>query len=208
MYIGRLFVICGRCAKPFSKLQVIQCGDGGEQPLHKLLKRGDPMVRILATLMLILLTPMAQAELVFPTLTADDLNGRSLSIPADLPGTPTIVFIAYKREQQPNINAGVEKLELHETGGPAWVELPVAGLGAVLFRSFVDNGMRSGITSPEMRARTITIYSRRSAFNRALGIPGRGEIYVALVDPDGTVHALIAGDVTEAKVEQLRAACH
>ena len=59
MYIGRLFVICGRCAKPFGKLQVIQCGDGGEQPLHKLLKRGDPMVRILATLMLILLTPMA-----------------------------------------------------------------------------------------------------------------------------------------------------
>ena len=164
------------------------------------------MVRILATLMLILLTPMAQAELVFPTLTADDLNGRSLSIPADLPGTPTIVFIAYKREQQPNINAWVEKLELHETGGPAWVELPVAGLGAVLFRSFVDNGMRSGITSPEMRARTITIYSSRSAFNRALGIPGRGEIYVALVDPAGTVHALIAGDVTEAKVAQLRSA--
>ena len=166
------------------------------------------MVRILATLMLILLTPMAQAELVFPTLTADDLNGRSLSIPADLPGTPTIVFIAYKREQQPNINAWVDKLDLHETGGLAWVELPVVGLGAVLFRSFVDNGMRSGITSPEMRARTITIYSSRSAFNRALGIPGRGEIYVALVDPDGTVHALIAGDVTEAKVEQLRAACH
>jgi hypothetical protein len=206
MYIGRLFVICGRCAKPFGKLQVIQCGDGGEQPLHKLLKRGDPMVRILATLMLILLTPMAQAELVFPTLTADDLNGRSLSIPADLPGTPTIVFIAYKREQQPNINAWVEKLDLHETGGLAWVELPVVGLGAVLFRSFVDNGMRSGITSPEMRARTITIYSSRSAFNRALGIPGRGEIYVALVDPDGTVHALIAGDVTEAKVAQLRSA--
>ncbi len=54
------------------------------------------------------------------------------------------MFIAYKREQQPNINAGVEKLELHETGGPAWVELPAAGLGAVLFSSFVDNGMRSG----------------------------------------------------------------
>ena len=60
--------------------------------------------------------------------------------------------------------------------------------------------MRSGITSPEMWARTITIYSRRSVFNRALGIPGRGEIYVALVDPDGTEHALISGDVTEAKV--------
>ena len=95
---------------------------------------------------------------------------------------------------------------MRETGGPAWVELPVVGLGAVLFRRFVDNGMRSGIISTEMRARTITIYSSRSAFNRALSIVGQGEIYVALVDPNGMVYTLIEGDVTEAKVEQLRAA--
>jgi hypothetical protein len=159
--------------------------------------RGDPMVRIFATLMIILLSPVAQADVVFPPLTADDLNGRSLNLPADLPGKPTIVVIAYKREQQPNVNAWVEQLDLRETGGQAWVKLPVVRRGAVLFRSFVDNGMR---------ARTITIYSSRSAFNLALGISGRGEIYVALVDPDGTIHALVEGDVTEAKVEQLRAA--
>ena len=164
------------------------------------------MVRIFATLMIILLSPVAQADVVFPPLTADDLNGRSLNLPADLPGKPTIVVIAYKREQQPNVNAWVEQLDLRETGGQAWVELPVVGRGAVLFRSFVDNGMRLGITSPQMRARNITIYSSRSAFNLALGISGRGEIYVALVDPDGTIHALVEGDVTEAKVEQLRAA--
>ena len=93
-----------------------------------------------------------------------------------------------------------------ETGGPAWVEMPVVGLGAVLFCSFVDNGMRSGITSPAMQARTITIYSSRSAFSRSLGIPGRGEIYVVLVDPDGALATWIAGDVNEAKVAQLRAA--
>ncbi len=164
------------------------------------------MVQTLATLLMIILSATAHADIIFPNLTADDLNGRSLNLPTDFPGTPTIVFIAYKRNQQPSIDAWVERLGLLESGGPAWVELPVVGLGAVLFRSFVDNGMRSGITSPEMRARTITIYSSRSAFNRALGIPGRGEIYVALVDPDGTVHALIAGDVTEAKVAQLRSA--
>ena len=105
------------------------------------------------------LSATAQADSTFPTLMADDLNGRSLSLPADFPGKPTIVFIAYKRNQQPSINAWVERLGLRETGGPAWVELPVVGLGAVLFRRFVDNGMRSGIISTEMRARTITIYS-------------------------------------------------
>ena len=66
--------------------------------------------------------------------------------------------------------------------------------------------MRSGITSIGMWAKTITVYSSLNAFNRSLGIDGRSEIYVALVDPDGTVHSLIKGDVTEAKVDQLRAA--
>jgi hypothetical protein len=52
-----------------------------------------------------LLTPIAQVELVFPSLTADDLNGCSLIILADFPGTPNIILIAYKRGQQPNISA-------------------------------------------------------------------------------------------------------
>ena len=164
------------------------------------------MVQILSAIMIVFLSVTAQAGVIFPSLTADDLNGRSLELPADFPGMPTIVFIAYKRNQQPSIDAWVERLGLLESEGPAWVELPVVGRGAAFFRSFVDKGMRSGITSLGMRAKTITIYSSRSAFNRALEINTRAEIYVALVDPDGTVHTLIQGDVTEAKVEMLRAA--
>ena len=80
------------------------------------------------------------------------------------------------------------------------------GLGAAFFRSFVDKGMRAGITSISLRAKTITVHSSRNAFNRSLGIDGWSEIYVALVDPDGTVHSLSKGDVTETKVNQLRAA--
>ena len=164
------------------------------------------MVRILSAIMIVFLSVTAQADVIFPSLTADDLNGRSLELPADFPGMPTIVFIAYKRNQQPSIDAWVERLGLLESEGPAWVELPVVGRGAAFFRSFVDKGMRSGITSPGMRAKTITIYSSRTAFNSALEITTRAEIYVALVDPDGTVHTLIQGNVTEAKVEMLRAA--
>ena len=164
------------------------------------------MVRILSAIMIVFLSVTAQADVIFPSLTADDLNGRSLELPADFPGMPTIVFIAYERNQQPSIDAWVERLGLLESEGPAWVELPVVGRGAAFFRSFVDKGMCSGITSLGMRAKTITIHSSRSAFNRALEITTRAEIYVALVDPDGAVHTLIQGDVTEAKVEMLRAA--
>ena len=164
------------------------------------------MLRTLVLLVIMVLSTTAQADVVFPNLIADDLNGRSVNLPADFPGTPTIVFIAYQRNQQPSIDAWVERLDLRESGGLAWVGLPVVGRGAAFFRSFVDKGMRAGITSISMREKTITIYSSRNAFNRSLGIDGRSEIYVALVDPDGTVHSMIKGDVTEAKVNQLRAA--
>ncbi|MDA7449572.1 hypothetical protein N8811_03665 [Planktomarina temperata] len=163
-------------------------------------------MRILVALVVVFWANMAIAELQFPSLDADDLNGRAVSLPQDFPGDLTIVFIAYKRNQQPSINAWVVRLGLQEIGGPAWVELPVVGRGAALFRSFVDNGMRSGITSTAMRGRTITIYSSQRAFNKALGIDGRDEIFTALVGRNGQVHVLIEGDVTDEKIAQLRAA--
>ena len=90
--------------------------------------------------------------------------------------------------------------------GLAWIELPVVGQGAALIRSVIDNGMRSGITSTAMRARTLTIYSNRRAFNTAMGISDMSQIYVALVEQNGTVRTMISGDVTEEKVDELRAA--
>lgn len=165
------------------------------------------MLRFLLVPLIFAILPMgAFAQMTLPSLVADDLNGRTMRLPQDLPGDPTIVFIAYKQRQQPNVNAWVRRLGLTEAATPAWVELPVVGQGARMIRSIIDNGMRSGITSTAMRARTITIYSNRSAFNRALGINDMSQIYVLLVDRDGTVRTKIEGDVTEAKVDQLRAA--
>ena len=148
----------------------------------------------------------AHAQMSFPTLTTNDLNGRSVTFPTQLPGSPTIVFIAYKQRQQASISAWIEKLGLQENSGPAWVEIPVIGRGASLMRSIIDNGMRSGIPSSAVRGKTFTVYSSRNAFNRALGISNTKQIYVALVDPDGTVYTLISGDVTDTKLQQLMAA--
>ena len=160
---------------------------------------------ILSAIALFAAAPLS-AEASFPPFTVEDLNGRSLSFPAQLPGAPTIVFIAYKQRQQDDINAWVNALGLQETGGPAWIELPVVGRGAALMRPIIDNGMRSGIPSPEMRARTFTVYSSRRAFNTALGITDLRQIYVAVVEPNGTIRALIEGNVDATKVAQVQAA--
>ena len=161
--------------------------------------------QLLLIVVFFMITP-ATAEVIFPDLEADDLNGRTLSLPKDLPGKPTIVLIAFKRKQQSSVDEWVDRLDLLPEGGPAWIEMPVVGRGAAIFRSFVDKGMRAGITSEFMRGRTITIYSSRRAFNNALGIQSMKDIYVALVDPNGTVHILIQGDVSEEKMKKLRSA--
>ena len=164
------------------------------------------MIKKLVLIVVFFMITPATAEIIFPDLEADDLNGRTLSLPKDLPGQPTIVLIAFKRKQQSSVDAWVDRLDLLPEGGPAWIEMPVVGRGAAIFRSFVDKGMRAGITSEFMRGRTITIYSSRRAFINALGIQSMKDIYVALVDPNGTVHILIQGDVSEEKMKKLRSA--
>ena len=164
------------------------------------------MIKKLVLIVVFFMITPATAEVIFPDLEADDLNGRTLSLPKDLPGQPTIVLIAFKRKQQSSVDAWVDRLDLLPEGGPAWIEMPVVGRGAAIFRSFVDKGMRAGITSEVMRGRTITIYSSRRAFNNALGIRSMKDIYVALVDPNGTVHILIQGDVSDEKMKKLRSA--
>ena len=164
------------------------------------------MIKQLVLIVVFFMITPATAEVIFPDLEADDLNGRTLSLPKDLPGQPTIVLIAFKRKQQSSVDEWVDRLDLLPEGGPAWIEMPVVGRGAAIFRSFVDKGMRAGITSEFMRGRTITIYSSRRAFNNALGIQSMKDIYVALVDPNGTVHILIQGDVSEEKMKKLRSA--
>ena len=164
------------------------------------------MIKKLVLIVVFFMITPATAEVIFPDLEADDLNGRTLSLPKDLPGQPTIVLIAFKRKQQSSVDAWVDRLDLLPEGGPAWIEIPVVGRGAAIFRSFVDKGMRAGITSEVMRGRTITIYSSRRAFNNALGIRSMKDIYVALVDPNGTVHILIQGDVSDEKMKKLRSA--
>ncbi|MGB2497258.1 MAG: hypothetical protein ACPH9Y_02740, partial [Planktomarina sp.] len=69
-------------------------------------------MRIFVALIMVFLANAAMSERQFPLVDADDLNGRAVSLPDDLPGDPTIVFIAYKRNQQPSINAWVAGLGL------------------------------------------------------------------------------------------------
>ncbi|MFT6426232.1 MAG: hypothetical protein ACJAX9_002611 [Celeribacter sp.] len=89
--------------------------------------------------------------------------------------------------------------------GPEFVELPVVGSLTKAIKSYVDQGMQSGITAISMRARTITLYENARNVNAPLGFEGRSDIRVLLVRPDGTVLWQTSGPATDAAMLDLKA---
>ncbi|MEM9989813.1 MAG: hypothetical protein AAF723_09880, partial [Pseudomonadota bacterium] len=110
----------------------------------------------LALLLAFIAVPAGASERVFPTLTAKDLNKREVTLPRGLPSDPSIVMLAFYRKQQDDLNTWINGMNLKAEDAPPWVELPVVGWHNRLFSRYIDNGMRSGITATEDRARTIT----------------------------------------------------
>ena len=141
----------------------------------------------------------------FPTLAADDLNGREVSLPADFPGDPTLVFVAFKRQQQSDVNQWVAAMRLEQRPDVAWVELPTINAGFRIMKGFVDNGMRSGITDFASRARTISIYGQ-SDLMTPLGINTTSQVLALVVRPNGVIVEQVQGLPDAAKLSKLNTA--
>jgi hypothetical protein len=136
-----------------------------------------------------------RAAPVFPTLKGADLNGRSLTLPADFPGPFSLVFVAFKRRQQADVDSWRPFVETTRKKRPslAVFELPTIARGYRLMQFVIDNGMRSGISDPETRAATVTLYTNVKAFTRALGIRTTRQIAVLVVTPAGEVLGKVSG---------------
>jgi hypothetical protein len=151
---------------------------------------------------------LAAALAIFPTVGGANLNGKSVTLPADLRAPASFVYIAYVRGQQAQIDTWKPHVAdiLHQHPALGEVEVPTLPKSAGLFRGFIDGGMRRGIPDPAARAATITLYIDKRPFNQALGITSEDEIVVLLVRPDGTVLWRADGPFDPAKTAGLDAA--
>lgn len=147
----------------------------------------------------------ADTQPMFPTLEADDLNGREVTLPGDFPGNPTLVFVAFKQGQQGAVNEWVAALDLADRPEVPWVELPTINKGFRVMKGFVDNGMRSGITATDARARTISIYGQ-SALMDPLGMESKDQIFTLVVRQNGEVLEMVRGAPDDNKISALSAA--
>ncbi|HZU01774.1 MAG TPA: hypothetical protein VFA10_19040 [Ktedonobacteraceae bacterium] len=144
--------------------------------------------------------------MIFPTIQAENLEGRALTLPTDLEGAYNVLFIAFQRDQQADIDSWIPAVKrlMEAYPGLAYYELPTIYRGNSLFRWWVNTGMRMGIPDKKAREVTITLYLEKQAFRQALNIPNEERIYVLLVNRKGEVLWRTEGPFEEEKGQDLQ----
>jgi hypothetical protein len=135
----------------------------------------------------------------FPRVEGKNLEGRKLSLPTDFEATHNVVVIAFKREQQADVDTWMPflrgpRLAQHDV---RVYELPTLSRSYRIMRGMIDGGMARGIADKATREATITLYIEKTPFKRALSIANEECITTMLVARDGRVLWRADGRFTE-----------
>ena len=143
-------------------------------------------------------------QVVFPELNARDLMGERRRLPDAFEGRRNIVFVAFRSEQQSDIDSWAPWLSVVATpAGIAHYEVPVIGRQWSPLRWMIDGGMAVTIRNPEILQRTLTVYDDVKRVTAPLGIADRRTVHVFLVSRGGLVLDMVTGPYDQIKGERL-----
>ncbi len=141
----------------------------------------------------------------FPPVAAQDLEGRALTIPKDLPGASNLVVLAFSREHLAPIETWsphFSRLEQDFPGLGIW-QVAVLSKTYRIFRTAIDGGMRAGVADARMRAHVLTTYLDLPSLQKALALPDLSDIQLYLVAGSGTIRWHTSGAWTVDKLAGL-----
>jgi hypothetical protein len=147
---------------------------------------------------------------MFPEVVGIDLTGAERRVPQDLTGPFRLVIAAYKREQQADVDTWIENLDQIRSRLPevAFYELPVIPKGGAVFRFYVNNGMRSGITDQQRRTQVITVYTDVPEFLSAVGQADTGSILTLILGDGGVILGKVEGRFSPDQLDTLLQEVH
>lgn len=147
-------------------------------------------------------------ELKLPTVRGSNLQRQKMEFPADFTGDLNLVFVAFQQWQQRQVDSWVPLAEdlAQEYHGLDYYEFPTIQPMNIFSRTFINEGMRTGIRNSATRARTITLYLDKAAFRQALAIADEDDISVFLFDRNGHVLWRATGPYSPEKEADLRTA--
>lgn len=144
----------------------------------------------------------------FPRVDGRSLAGADVVLPEDLPAPRTLALLAFQQRHQGCVDRWIARAEAVDVPGSPLdmapgdetcvVEIPVLSTRWKLGRGFIDGGMAANIRIPRVLARTITVYTNVSAFQKVLGIAGSEDVQACVVTPTGEVLARVPGEPTDA----------
>lgn len=142
-----------------------------------------------------------------PSMIGIDLHGNDRPVPESFEGDLNIVTFAFEREQQDNVNTWIPVADAIGDDDPSirFYEIPLIYEINAMYRTWVNNGMRSGIPGDEARDRTITVYTDRDKFFDLMEM-NNSTIYTLLIDPQGKILWRSEGDATDEKIASLKQA--
>jgi hypothetical protein len=135
---------------------------------------------------------------IFPTVTGRDLTGDERPLPNAFEAPLSIVFVAFRREQQAVIDSwGPWLARVAAPAGIPYFEIPVLGRPWKLFRPAIDGGMAAAIRDLTIRRATITIYGPLSTITVPLGITDTSKVWIFLVGSSGEVLHTMTGPYSD-----------
>jgi hypothetical protein len=137
---------------------------------------------------------------------AESLARERKELPKDFPGRLNVVVVAFRQDQVGLLASWepfLEELE-GEHGELKYYELPTLSSSYSPIRWWIDGGMRGGSRDQKARERTITLYTNKRNFKKALSLQSEDTIHVMLL-AEGVVVWRAEGEHTREKFDGLRA---
>ena len=141
-----------------------------------------------------------------PKVQGRNLARQEMVFPDDFAGELNLVFIAFLRRHQDDIDEWVPFVEqlAHDFPGLHYYEFPTLPSKGFIYRTFLNEGMRAGIPNEATRKRTITLYLEKSAFKKALEINSEQNMWVYVFKKSGEVLWRTEGRITKETSEALQ----
>lgn len=167
-------------------------------------------MRAISLFLLSLAAPVlgAAAEPRFPEVRLADLEGRELTLPADLPAPRNLVVLAFERAHSDPAFAWLELgLALAgEQDGLGACEIPLMGDLGGFTRAIVNAAMRAEYKDHGLRERILPLYGPREPVLTALAVTATEHPLALLVDQGGAVSWSWSGERSPEAEQSLREA--
>jgi hypothetical protein len=130
---------------------------------------------------------------------------QKVTLPRDFAGQLNLVVIAFQRWHQSRVDTWIPFISQIERINNAvrYYQLSTYQQTEPLAPLFGEEGMRAGIPVPVARERMIVFQADRLAFQRALGLPHKDDMYVMLIDRQANVLWHAEGAFEPGKVASL-----